>query len=386
MTYNQFTLESFKKKFYEKFPNSNIKIIELLKLRKVLVKDKYGECLLINSALLKYGSCSIKAAINKTEYFINKAKEVHGDRFDYSKVEYIQCDKKVKIICPIHGEFEQSPEKHLTYKGCTQCSTLQKSKEKICSTKQFIEKAKLIHGDKYDYSKSEYVNAKEKLIIICKEHGEFLQNANNHLNGQGCPECGIINTGNFKRGNQEDIIQRFITVHNDKYDYSLVNYTHFEKKVEIICPLHGTFLQTSASHLSGNGCRGCSKQKMSELQGKLNNGWNYHLWEKKGKESKAFDSFKVYILRCVNETEKFYKIGKTFNTVERRFQSKRHLPYDYEIIQLIEGSALEMSKLEKELHKMHKDYYYTPQVYFEGNKECFIKIELELIKSTIKNL
>ena len=379
----EYTLESFKEKLYKKHPNSDLKILELYKYGKLLVENKFGKCIDYKMGVLRYGKVSIETAINKTEYFINQAKTIHGNKFDYSQVNYIGCDTKVKIICPIHGEFEQAPYKHLTHKGCTQCSRIQKGKEQTCTNDEFIKKANIKHNNKFDYSLANYVNAKEKIKIICKEHGEFLQNANNHLNGQGCPICKPIAVGNAKRANQENIIKRFIDIHGNKYDYSLVEYTHFEKNVKIICHEHEIFEQTPSVHLRGSGCRKCSNDKMSELQGKLNNGWNYTLWENKGKESKQFDSFKVYIIKCYNEYETFYKIGKTFNTVQHRFQSKRHLPYTYDIIKIIENTARIVSDLEKSLHKIHKEYYYTPQIYFEGNKECFSKLNIELIEEEL---
>jgi len=123
--------------------------------------------------------------------FINKAFSIHGDKYDYSETEYIKALEKVKIICPKHGPFFQTPHDHLAKKGCLKCGLERLSKLKTKSTEQFIEEAKLVHKDKYDYSKVNYVSARENVVIICKEegHGEFLQTPDNHLNGKGCPIC-----------------------------------------------------------------------------------------------------------------------------------------------------------------------------------------------------
>ena len=119
-----------------------------------------------------------------TEEFIKKAKEVHGDKYDYSKVEYVNMRTKIKIICPIHGEFEQAAGGHL-YHGCKKCYDEKQSS----SAEEFIKKAKEVHGDKYDYSKVEYINMRTKIKIICPIHGEFEQQPRAHLSEQGCPKC-----------------------------------------------------------------------------------------------------------------------------------------------------------------------------------------------------
>ena len=122
-----------------------------------------------------------------TEEFIQKAKAIHGDKYDYSKVEYTHNKTEVCIICPEHGEFWQKPKNHLSGYGCPICSGRKKMR-----TIDFIKRAKQVHGDKYDYSKVNYNGNTEKICIICPDHGEFWQRAGSHLRGFGCPKCGII--------------------------------------------------------------------------------------------------------------------------------------------------------------------------------------------------
>lgn len=122
------------------------------------------------------------------EEFIKEAKEVHGDKYDYSKVNYINTHELVTIICPIHGEFQQSPKSHLHY-GCQKCARMEVGKKNTKTTEEFIEKAKEIHGNKYDYSKSIYKGARIPLTIICSKHGEFQQKPMDHLQNKGCPFC-----------------------------------------------------------------------------------------------------------------------------------------------------------------------------------------------------
>ena len=120
-----------------------------------------------------------------TEEFIKKAKEIHDDKYDYSLVDYKNAKTKIKIICPKHGVFEQQPRAHLNKQGCPKCSL----ENKTLTTEEFIQKAKEIHGNKYDYSLVEYADSKTKVKIVCSKHGVFEQIPNDHLNGCGCPKC-----------------------------------------------------------------------------------------------------------------------------------------------------------------------------------------------------
>ena len=193
-----------------------------------------------------------------TEEFIKQAKEVHGNKYDYSKVEYVNSKSKVCIICPEHGEFWQTPSAHLCGQGCKKCGIINAHKLQTSTTEKFIKRAKEIHGDKYDYSKVEYKNAKQKVCIICPEHGEFWQTPNDHLNGEKCKKCCIKN--NLSK---EEFILKGREVHGWKYDYSKVEYINNHTKVCIICPEHGEFWQTPKAHFHGQGCKKCFCKKKS---------------------------------------------------------------------------------------------------------------------------
>ena len=211
--------------------------------------------------------------------FIERAKKIHGDKYDYSKVEYVNNSTKVCILCPIHGEFWQKPEKHLRGHGCSMCcKTGIKS-----STKEFIEKAKKVHGEKYDYSKVEYVNNHTKVCIICPIHGEFWQIPNSHLNGNGCYTCSYIKRGNDKKTTLDEFIKKAKEIHGNKYDYSKVEYINAWTKVCIICPKHGEFWQTPHQHLSGHGCFKCKQSKLEREIGNLLSNNNIKFIEQCGK-------------------------------------------------------------------------------------------------------
>ena len=132
-----------------------------------------------------------KQRLKGKDSFIKEAKQIHGEKYDYSKVEYKGTHSKACIICPVHGEFWQTPRKHLDGNGCPMCYG-----NKKLTTEEFIEKAKSVHGDKYDYSMSVYKNSRTSLKIICPKHGEFMQIPHSHLSGQGCPCCNFSHLEN----------------------------------------------------------------------------------------------------------------------------------------------------------------------------------------------
>ena len=193
-----------------------------------------------------------------TEQFITEAKEVHGNKYDYSKVEYVNANTKVCIICPDHGEFWQKPAGHYNMgKGCAKCGYEKNAKAQLGTTEEFIAKARKVHGDKYDYSKVEYVGGHSKVTIMCSKHGPFEQTPSMHLTNGGCRLCGVEVRANKLRKTVEQFIAEAKEVHGDKYDYSKVEYSTSGTKVCIICPDHGEFWQPPNSHLSGRGCRKC---------------------------------------------------------------------------------------------------------------------------------
>jgi desulfoferrodoxin (superoxide reductase-like protein) len=186
-----------------------------------------------------------------TEGFIIKSKNIHGDKFDYSRVIYIKSKEKVKIICLYHGEFEQTPDNHINNKqGCPLCANNVK-----LSTKEFIKKCNQIHNFRYEYLVTIYINDKTKVLITCNLHGVFEQKAGNHFRGDGCPKC----SGNYMDTNY--FINKVKLIHGGKYDYSLTNYISQQKKIKIICPKHGMFKQNPNNHINGNGCPICKESK-----------------------------------------------------------------------------------------------------------------------------
>lgn len=193
----------------------------------------------------------------KTEEFVKCAKDIHGDKYSYPE-EYVNNEKKIKIVCPIHGEFYQTPHMHLLGQGCPKCYG-----NEVKSTETFIEECKKVHGDKYDYSKTEYKNAYSRVVITCPQHGDFVQIARTHLYGHGCPECS-----EKKKFDKDYFFKKAREKHGDRYDYSLITeIKNSRSKVPIICKNHGVFYQSVDNHINQN--QGCPKCKRSLLEEKI---------------------------------------------------------------------------------------------------------------------
>ena len=250
----------------------------------VIICKTHGPFEQIPSSHVSQGSrcsaCSGRKKLN-TESFIVKAKEIHGDVYDYSKVVYINAHTNIVIICKSHGSFEQTPTGHLRGSGCRTCGHETTGKLRRLNTERFIVKAQKIHGDMYDYSKVDYVKSNENVIIICKKHGEFEQQPLNHLMKRGCVDCGRERTGKINSSTQDEFITKAKEIHGDAYDYSKVRYVNSNAHVDITCKIHGDFRQSPSHHLMKKGCRTCGcertgKHKLSNTKDFIDKAINVH--------------------------------------------------------------------------------------------------------------
>ncbi len=204
------------------------------------------------------------------EEWILRFKKVHGDRYDYSKFEYINNRTKGIIICKIHGEFLQSAKTHEKGPkgvgcGCPNCGRIEQVKKQRKPLEKFLADAISLHNDRYDYSKFEYINDSTNGIIVCKIHGEFEQTPNNHLHGHGCKKCGRVISALKTKKSLEQFVMDAKSVHGSKYDYSKFEYINDSTKGIIICKIHGEFLQKTNNHLNGHGCSICKESKGESL-------------------------------------------------------------------------------------------------------------------------
>ena len=194
------------------------------------------------------------------EEYIKEYNLFHNYKYDYSLIDV--NDVKIKIICPAHGIFEQNKSSHKKY-GCWKCSVINRSLSQSMGRDKFIKESIRIHKIKYDYTLVSYKNYQSKVIIICKNHGEFLQTPGSHLNGNGCPKCGTESMSLKQKHSIEDFIKESNKFHDYKYDYSLANYINNRSLLEIICRNHGIFKQIASNHLSGQGCPKCAGKKLT---------------------------------------------------------------------------------------------------------------------------
>ena len=184
---------------------------------------------------------------SNTEEFIRKAVKLYGDKYDYSKVKYEGNKVKVCVICKKHGEWWITPNNHLRSHGCPGCFGTPR-----LSNEEFILKARETHGDRYEYSQSQYTGGKNKIEVICSIHGSFWQTASTHINGSGCPNCMKV-----AKITQDSFVARSSAKHKGKYDYSRVSYINSDSRVCIICPDHGEFWQRPHYHMRGGNCPKC---------------------------------------------------------------------------------------------------------------------------------
>ena len=207
-----------------------------------------------------------------TEWFVERANKVHNGFYNYDKTDYKTSNEKVIITCPIHGDFEILPSSHLSGHGCPKCANSRKgygkgNKPVAKTTEQFIEESKQIFGENtFDYSKTNYINARTPVIITCPTHGDFYVRPNTHLSSKrGCPVCAIENIKEQYSYNTKDFIRRSKEIFGDFYIYDKTVYVNNRTNVIITCPIHGDFEISPLKHLSArHGCPECGKIKSND--------------------------------------------------------------------------------------------------------------------------
>lgn len=311
------------------------------------------------------------------------------------------------------------------------------------STEDFIQKARLKHGTRYNYDLVCYSTNSVKVPIVCEEHGVFYQTPAGHLRGKGCFICGAKSSISSRTLTTETFIEKAKEVHGAVYDYTLVNYLTMSKHVEIICKVHGAFLQAASNHLTGQGCPSCGNIKRgltrrsnnSEFITKAlklhNDQYDYshveyttnfekvlircqihglfyqspaeHLSgsrcpscanESKGWNRTAFREAverngkgTLYLVKIFDNEEVFLKLGITSHSVTHRFRSNIGKCYNYEVV--YEVSSTDGDKIynaEKQLLRKFSDFKYNPKIKFEGYTECFVETISSNIISEIKDI
>lgn len=295
-----------------------------------------------------------------TEEFIRRAVNTHGDVYDYSLSEYTGAQEEVNIFCKRHEKyFLQRANDHNRGSNCPDCARYTMGKR--LTEEEFIDKSKEIHKDLYEYDKVDYINNRTKVEIFCKScRVYFFQTPDANLRGCGCKKCGISKQTQSRSKTKEQFVEDANKVHSGLYEYSLVEYTNNTTNVKILCKKHGLFTQNPSSHIIGQGCPHCAKEEAG--------GWRRSDWIKKANGRVCT----FYTIRCFNEEEEFYKIGRTMNSIGRRYNSNKMMPYNYEILSEIKGEAGSIWDLERDEKKKLKKFHYEPKIDFSGSvTECF---------------
>jgi hypothetical protein len=285
--------------------------------------------------------CANELKLLTLDQFLFASRRQHGDKYDYSLVDYKHGQTKVKIVCPSHGIFLSRPQNHMKGRGCAKCAHDRARR----TQSSFIADAIQVHGDTYDYSLVEYVSFSHKVKIKCKTHGVFTQTPRGHIGrGDGCPQC----SGRMRK-TLAQFIENAKSVHGCKYDYSKAKYINTDSKLEIGCPIHGWFWQTPHQHIKrGNGCPQCA-----------NNGLDY---------SKPTY---LYLLFFQKPIANFWKVGITNLSIHQRFYDHRFITRRY-LWLFCDGWHAEA--MEKTILKSFSGYSLppNPQLTKSGYTECFV--------------
>lgn len=233
---------------------------------------------------------------------------------------------------------------------------------KKMTTKEFIEKASQIHKNIYDYSITEYKNSITKIKYICPHHGVVEQNPRNHLKGNKCSKCIGRNL------TTKEWVIRFNKIHKNKYDYSKFIYKGIYNKSSITCLEHGLFEQSPHNHVNGQGCIKCAH----EIAWLSNTYYNLTIAERNKSEWLKIPC-QLYVIKLTSNTEVFYKIGITSQDILRRFRA-HDLPYEIELLYLIDTNRYTGIIKENKLHTKYKNYHYSTKYKFGGHTECFTQL------------
>jgi hypothetical protein len=308
----------------------------------------------------------IKKAKKGLEQFIKEVKVKYGDKYDYSLVEYINSKTPVKII-----------DKGKVFK-ILPSSILQNKKQKEFIKKltrstdkdTFIREALKIYKDKDDYTNTNIISSKDSITVKCKVHNiSFTKSIQNYLSGCGCPKCSAENYSKLRKTTTEEFVKASRLIHGNSCDYTDTIHNSVKEKVTIKCNIHNIYFTTLPfNHLKGGKCRQCLSENISNaLKGKEGTcGYTKTRYINQAKEREAY----VYLIRCWNEEEEFYKIGKTFLQINKRF-TKSNICYNFEVIHKHIGEAGYVYDLENTLQREYKTYKHRPKKWFAGHTECF---------------
>ena len=318
--------------------------------------------------------------------FIEKSVTRFGNKFDFSKFDYVDCKTPGIIICPEHGEFITTPDRHLRYKnGCPYCNRRKQSVGEEMTFDEFLIKAHEKYNGKFKYRCDKWVGlVKSKVVLTCPEHGDSTINPRSHLSPLtkcGCPKCGNITKAKSKTNSYEEVIEQFRAIYGNKYIYPEENrekYVNKKSKIKIICPIHGEFYKTPQKHLAGQGCHQCLIEKLVETN-QLPGGYCEDLFKDKP-ELKNRPALLYYF--SINGG-KMFKIGITVkkdskNRINALTKKAKYLDTTITIDEVCSKqlTLYEAFSIEQEILKEHNE----DRVYSKWSTELFKRDIYESIK------
>ncbi len=306
-----------------------------------------------------------------TERFIEKSKQKHKNKYDYSLTEYQNDKSKVKIICPEHGIFEQVAGYHTGGRGCQKCGISLQTSKRTLSHEEFLSRLE----NKFPTLPYKIISRYENMLkqmVLEDELGLHKMVPTRILEGTPL-------TFNSAMDKTDYFIRKAKKVHGDTYNYDKSIYKSNKEKLTIGCKLHGEFLQIPQSHLKGCGCPICGDY----ISADSSVGWNVTRWSEVAIKSPNFESFKLYFVKLEQGQELFYKIGRTFASIDKRMKG---IPYPYEIIYAAphEDPSI-VFNLETHIKRVLKKYRYKPSKPFGGDCECFL-LTPEIISFVINEI
>lgn len=366
-----------------------------------------------------------EANTTKFEDFVAEAKDKHGDRYQYPKQTIAGKNYQVEILCPKHGVFYQNHKQHLRASvGCHECAieenaqrAIQHAEKQRFTGEDFERESRKIYGDLLEYDHESFISTKKPVRIKCRTHGWFETSAHSHLYSKPstpCPGCRkdeaeqqreqqreakrkeaarqkrhrdfmraltaeseaekaerlAKNREARRKRSERNFIKRARKMHGDAYEYDpqILGFVKASGRVNIICKRHGVFNQKIRNHIERRrGCPYCGAERSAEMSV----GWSrtdYIRYTEARNNGRAL----LYVIKCRDNNETFYKIGITARSVKERFNND--MPYKYEVIREIKGDAGFIYDAEKQFHKMNKKHKYEPVIKFGGHTECFSEI------------
>ena len=239
---------------------------------------------------------------------------------------------------------------------------------KRITNQEFKDKVEELYPEMFDLQYCEYINNKTKIVLVCRICGKTIEKSPHHLltGKSGCKICSGNKLAKLYSKSTLEFIQDLELVHFNKFNTSNVEYINSYTKINLTCNTCSTVFDIKPNDLlNGHGCSKCANIKRTDQSKQVPYCWTHTAWEKAGNKSNRFTGFKLYIIKCYNEDETFYKIGKTFTNLKSRFYS---IPYSIEILKVIENDAKTISMLEVELKS--KVTKYIPKKRFGGMYEC----------------